>query len=113
MKYLIFLIITFFSTAAVCKAQSGPTTHDAGIVQRLTDSLHLTATQQSTLLQTSVNISQQKMQVRQTITNADSLRLKLQQIENGRDALYKDILTPSAFQLYKGGKNYFLNGRSK
>ena len=80
------------------------------IVQRMKDSLSLTESQRSGIYSVNLQINTQKAAARQAYGGTDSLRIKIQQVENRRDSLYGPILTPAQFSQYKQKKQALISG---
>lgn len=70
------------------------------IAQKMKDTLTLTAQQKNQIYTVNINLHNLKMTIRQQYTNPDSLRIKMQRIERGRDSLYHLILPEPKYQLY-------------
>lgn len=80
----------------------------ARIADRLKDSLSLTSVQRDGIYQVNQQLALQKYNARQTVTG-DSLRLRIQKIENTRDSIYKPILGEEKYMLYRSKKILLLN----
>ena len=107
---IVFIAVLFF-TVTVGSAQVNPGEQLSGrIAQRMKDSLLLTTPQQESIYTINMQLHSQKMALRQQHLSADTLRLQFQKIENGRDSLYRQILSPDQFLLYKQKKRNLVNG---
>lgn len=79
------------------------------IAQKMKDSLLLSEDQKTQIYNINLNLNNHKMLVRQQQISSDSLRLKIQQVENTRDSLYRPILTEQQFLLYREKKKSLIN----
>jgi hypothetical protein len=70
------------------------------IAQKMKDTLGLTNQQQTQVYTVNINLHNLKMAIRQQNTNPDSLQIKIQRIEHGRDSLYHAILGDTKYTLY-------------
>lgn len=101
------LLLCFFQLAT---AQSDPATILANkLAVRMKDSLSLTQAQQQQLYQLNLQLHQSKMSVRQQYAGNDSLRLRVQWVENTRDSLYRGVLTTGQHELYLQKKRNLIN----
>lgn len=104
MKKILFTV--FITTAAFfAKAQSAPSFDiSLHIAQKMKDSLGLSSTQKDQIYALNQQLTNSKHLVRQQNTNMDSIRVKMQRVENTRDALYATVLTSSQFATYQQKK---------
>jgi hypothetical protein len=79
------------------------------IAWKMKDSLQLTDSQRIEIFQINMQITQQKANVRSQYTGSDSLRIKIQQVENTRDDLYQAILSYEKYVLYLQKKRKLVN----
>lgn len=103
MKYILILSVVFL-LAPGAKAQTTAEFLADRIAQRLKDSLQLTQGQKDSLYQVNLALHNQKQAIRQQYTAMDSVRAKLQLVENMRDSLYRPVLTQGQYQLYRQRK---------
>ena len=92
----------FLITIISAKGQTAtPATQLANrIAQKMKDTLTLTVPQKNQIYTVNIGLHNLKMTIRQQYTNPDSLRIKMQRIERGRDSLYHLILSEPKYQLY-------------
>jgi hypothetical protein len=102
-KNIIIATLSFlFFSALSAYAQTG----NAGIqlantiANKMKDTLALTQQKRNQVFAINIQLHNQKMIVRQQNTNADSIRVKTQRVENTRDTLYKGVLPVNKYQLY-------------
>ena len=79
------------------------------IAQKMKDSLSLSTQQKTQLYTINIQLSDQKASVRQQYTGTDSLRIKMQRVENSRDSLYRPVLGEEKFILYRQKKRNLVN----
>lgn len=108
MKLLItFLLLCSFQLA---RAQSDPAAILANkIAVKMKDSLLLTDGQKQQVYQLNLQLHQSKATVRQQYAGTDSLRLRVQWVENTRDSLYRGVLDSEQYQLYLQKKRNLIN----
>ena len=70
------------------------------IARKMKDTLNLTSQQQTQIYNINLKLNDLKMKVRQQYTNRDSLTVKLQRIERGRDSLYHLVLSDTKYNFY-------------
>jgi len=99
-----FVLYALFSTAQ----NSGPEILAEKIAQRMKDTLSLTEAQKDQLYVINMQLHNEKLVARQTISNRDSLSAELQRVENKRDVLYQPILN-TKFELYLQKKRNLVN----
>lgn len=106
------LLITIFLLCCfqLANAQSDPATALANkIAVKMKDSLSLTEQQQQQVYQLNLQLHQSKINVRQQYAGTDSLRLRVQWVENTRDSLYRGVLTTEQYLLYLQKKRNLIN----
>jgi len=106
------LFISLFVTIIFCSqilAQSPAENLSAKIAQKMKDSLSLSNVQKNQLYAINMRLCGQKETVRQQYAATDSLRIKIQKIENTRDSLYSTVLTNQQLILYKPKKRNLVN----
>jgi hypothetical protein len=79
------------------------------IANKMKDTLQLSDSQRVQIYQINLQLNQQKANLRTQYTNIDSLRIKIQLVENNRDALYHDILSEEKYYLYLQKKRNLVN----
>lgn len=90
------------------KAQSPAADLAGGISQRMKDSLNLSDSQRIALYVINMQLHNRKMNVRLQYTNGDSLQHYTQRVENTRDSLYENVLSPEQYLLYQEKKRNLL-----
>ncbi len=103
MKKRIITALSFlFLSALTGYAQTGNagTQLANNIANKMKDTLALTQQKRNQVFAINIQLHNQKMIVRQQNTNADSIRVKTQRVENTRDTLYKGVLPVNKYQLY-------------
>jgi hypothetical protein len=78
------------------------------IAQKMTDSLGLTTTQKNQIYNINMQLANQKALARQQYSSIDSVRYRLQKIENSRDSLYHTVLSEDKYFLYKEKKRFLV-----
>lgn len=73
------------------------------------DSLQLSEQQKLELYTVNLQLHNLKVQQRQQYTGTDSLQFKLQKVENRRDSLYRAILPPDKYLIYRQKKAMLVN----
>jgi hypothetical protein len=79
------------------------------IAQRMKDTLQLSDSQRVQIYNINMQLGQQKAAMRTQYSNADSLKKKIQLVENSRDGLYQSILSYEKYQLYIEKKKRLVN----
>jgi choline dehydrogenase-like flavoprotein len=105
-------LIALFAFALVngAKAQNSPAVDLANkIADKMRDTLGLTQTQRSQIFDINMQLHTQKQSIVGQSQNRDTIARRLQRIENTRDSLYNEKLTPPQFQLYKEKKRRIVN----
>jgi hypothetical protein len=86
------------------------TLHSQSMAKTMAGSLELNAKQEDALYQINMNLHEQKATARKKIPDHDKLARTIQQIENRRDSLYRQVISPDKFVQYKARKeNYVRN----
>ena len=110
LKVLILFSMLVVSEPIYAQTTNTPATQLAyRIAQKMKDTLGLTVAQRTQIYNINVNLNDRKMAIRQQFTNPDSLRIKMQRVERGRDSLYHLILPEPKFQLYLQKKKYLVS----
>ena len=92
--FAIFIFGTVFS-------QTNPATEVADkIAVKMRDSLSLSDSAKNAIYNINMFLHSEKMSARQQFGATDSLGRKIQQVENTRDSLYRNVLNEEKFQLY-------------
>jgi hypothetical protein len=102
------VIIVFAFFALTVKGQSNVERFSNKIAQKIKDSLQLSEKQKAQLYEINMKLTQQKADLRKEYKE-DSLRIKMQAIENTRDVLYKDVLPPDKYAIYILKKRSLIN----
>lgn len=79
------------------------------IANKMRDSLNLTPQQRNQIKNINLQLHDKKMTARSQTTNRESLGRKLQEIENGRDSLYRKVLTGGQYNNYKQKKKELIS----
>lgn len=109
MKKNIVILLLCFACVTTVNAQSDHANQIANkIAQRMTDSLDLTSQQKNALRDVNKNLDDQKKAAWQQYGRA-SVTPYIQKIENKRDSLYKLVLPPGKYILYKQKKHILVN----
>lgn len=106
--YCLLLMLVFIINKETSAQSNTSSQLSTRIADRLKDSLTLTSVQRDSIYQVNQRLALQKATIRQTVTG-DSLRIRIQKIENTRDSLYKPILGEEKYLLYKSKKITLLN----
>jgi hypothetical protein len=106
MQKILLIIMILLGASAAGKAQPGnaATALAAKIANKMRDSLSLTGVQRNQIYAINLQLHSQKQAVRQMAIPADSIAVKIQQVERTRDSLYKPITGPAAYIIYKQKK---------
>ena len=83
------------------------------IAKRMSDSLALSQSQRTDILNINASLEQQKALVFKTDTIRDNITRELQRIEKQRDVLYRNVLTEKQFQTYEKSKTNLINPQPK
>lgn len=78
------------------------------IAKKMKDSLSLTESQRIQIRDINLQIHNDKAAMRQLYSGTDSLRIKIQSVENSRDALYQPVLGEVKYALYLQKKRYLV-----
>lgn len=81
------------------------------VADRMKDSLQLTNIERMNILKVNRSLLVQKQLAFKTFDNVDSLRRKVQAIENTRDSLYQVALPDVKFELYQQKKRFLINSQ--
>lgn len=108
MKIILNLFCLIF-LANTIHAQSKAGEVSAKIAQKMKDSLQLTEGQREQIYRINMQIAEEKAAVRTRYAGSDSLRLKIQTVENSRDGLYSTVLSAEKYQLYLRKKTSIVN----
>lgn len=108
MKLLISILICLFMGQKLT-AQTPAEEIANRIAQRMKDTLLLTDSQRIQIYQINLQLSQQKDAMRSQHAGTDSLRFKIQQIENTRDNFYRTVLSDEKYLLYRQKKRALVN----
>jgi hypothetical protein len=112
MKNLILITSLIFSLNSI--AQNGPNGNAVQIAQKIAkkmkDTLSLTGNQKNKIYDVNMQLHSQKQTARnETPNNPTLLATKIQTIEKTRDSLYKPILKPDEYIVYKQKKKNLVN----
>lgn len=106
----LFICFLLIGISSVVFGQSNHAETISGkIAARMKDSLSLTVQKRQQIYQINLQLHQQKQSVRQQFNNNDSIRIKIQLIENTRDSLYSSVLNEQEYILYKQKKKSLVN----
>lgn len=107
MKKILIIIVCLLS-GNVIKAQTSIAQQQASLMaQKMKDTLNLTDSLKHQLFVINMQLHQQKQQVRLQVLDRDSLTRQIQLIEFSRDSMYKQLLPPAKYELYKQKKRFF------
>lgn len=110
MKSSMTTLILAIVIAGAANAQSSPAVDLANkIADKMKDTLGLSQGQRSQIFAVNIHLYDQKKGVLQRFQNRDSISRRLQMIENTRDSLYNEKLTPAQFQVYREKKRHLVN----
>jgi hypothetical protein len=104
-----FILFTFFLLNSVNSKAQTAEDFAKRIAEKMKDSLSLTDDEQSRLYDINMLLHQQKVIAREQYEGNDSLGIKIQNIENTRDSLYREVLHEDRFILYKQKKTALIN----
>ena len=79
------------------------------VTDRMSDSLGLSQTQRTGILNINTGLEQQKSLLFKTDTSRANISRELQRIEKQRDVLYRSVLTEKQFQQYEKSKTNLIN----
>ena len=106
----IFLIFFLIGVVKTINAQTSPRELVASkIAKKLKDSLQLNEAQRSEIYQINLLLNDEKASIRNEFSGTDSLRVKIQNVENTRDFKYSQILSTTEFNLYRQKKKTLIN----
>ena len=104
------LVVVFLLIYCSGKAQQTPVEIiSKKIADKMRDSLQLTVTQHDTLYAINVRLHNEQIAARQQYQSLDSVRRKIQRIENTRDSLYFPVLGSDKYSLYRSKKINLVN----
>ena len=105
------LLPVFFLFAMSVNAQSNGQANllSQKIAKRMQDSLGLTPQQRNHVFEVNMNLHNQKQLVRLNTVTQDSLRARLQRVENTRDSLYLPIIGINKYPIYLQKKRNLVN----
>jgi len=108
----IFITTGLILLISISKAQSSEAEILAEkIAKKMKDTLSLNDTQKNHVYDINIQLSNEKMSVRQQFTNRDSVIINLQRIENKRDSLYRNVLPGEKYALYLQKKRNLVNNQ--
>ena len=113
MKIIMISLALLYGTV-VCYAQTKPSPAEQlahKIARKIKDSLNLNDQQAEQIFQINMQLNERKQAVWKQTTNRDSIQIKSQEIEKGRDALYQRVLNSSQYILYKQKKKTLVSGK--
>ena len=107
----------FISLFAITLACGYANSQDSTLAQKLAqhialkmkDTLELSPTQQNQLYWINMNLHETKLQIRESYSDMDSLRVHIQLVENTRDSLYQGVLEEQKFLLYRQRKQQLIS----
>ncbi|RPE06023.1 hypothetical protein EGT74_27120 [Chitinophaga lutea] len=97
----------FLGTSAMAQNAAEQLSHK--IADKMRDTLDLRTEQRNMIYGLNMQLYHQKAQARSESKSPDSVRVKIQRIENGRDSLYKAVLTDAQYRLYLSRKRSLIN----
>lgn len=108
-RYIFLIVFTMLLSVKSFSQSSAPEKQAKGIAQFFSDSLHVSKTITDSIYSISLFLGNQKRQAWNVYNNQDSLTIRLQQIEDMRDELYRPLLDSTNFHLYLKRKNELLH----
>lgn len=112
MKSFFFLIISFLVITSTAKSQQNMGQRiAAAVAQKMADSLGLTGSQKQQVYNINMQLLGQKTSARAQHPSNNELETQIQNIENGRDSLYKAVVGNEKFTLYKRNKIALITAR--
>lgn len=105
---IFFLVLMLWGSIGYGQESPGETLAQK-IAQRMTDSLSLSADLKGKIYGINMQLHNQKMQARKESQDMNVVSSELQKIENTRDSLYRTVLPPEKFLLYKDKKTRLVN----
>jgi hypothetical protein len=103
-KYLIIALILLSKNDVYSQQTITSDYISSRIADRMKDSLMLTMNQRNQIFSINVMLQNEKSSIRQLINSSDTIRIKIQLIENSRDSLYNTILSSQQYLLYREKK---------
>lgn len=105
----IFCLLFFVFIGASTNAQTPAEMVATRIAQKMKDTLGLADSLRIQIYQINLQLDQQKTAMRTQYRGSDSLRIKVQRVENTRDALYQVVLPAEKYVLYRQKKRNLVN----
>ena len=108
MKILITLILIVGANVCV----SGQDNHAQlalHIASKLTDTLGLSNQQRAKIFTINMDLAKQKMNARKKVIDREKIRVEMQQVEEFRDGLYKEVFTMEQYAVYISKKKTLLS----
>lgn len=109
MKKIIFSFLILFVAIQEAASQTPAEQLANKIAKKMKDSLSLSELQQNQVYEINLQLSEQKSTVRKEYRTSPVLATKIQQVENMRDSLYKEVLTEQQYVLYRQKKRKLVN----
>lgn len=113
MKSILILLTILMIGSTSLRAQDATANANAlagKIANKMKDSLSLSTDQRNGIKAINLKLHEEKTAVRSRyINNRDSVGLYLQKVEYSRDTLYKTVLSPEQYQLYKQNKRVLVS----
>lgn len=107
---IVFLSLVFCLVTSFGYAQKSITAEVVNnIAGKMGDSLKLSNKITKRIYKINLYLHAEKQKVWGKYTNIDSIRSNIQRIESQRDSLYKQILDPEKYQIYKHKKNRLIS----
>lgn len=100
------ICVLFLSATVGTSAQATQADQDiaARIAQRIKDTLGLANGQKDQLYTVNLQLAVRKRQIWAQTTILDTVRVRVQRVENTRDSLYQPILSAAEFEAYRQKK---------
>ena len=99
-KLMTFLLISIAFAGRISAQATTAETEASQIAQKMKDSLSLSDQQKSQIESASIGLQSLKINLRQ-VYNGKALELYLLMAEDNRDTLYKNLLPPDKYLLYR------------
>jgi hypothetical protein len=109
----ILLSLFFLSVAPTFSQQTGTPAERLAIkmADKMKDSLDLSVVQRAGVYNINMQLHIKKMEARRIYTDRGMLGTVMQQIENTRDSLYREVLTDDKFLLYRQKKRSLISAQ--
>ena len=104
MKLFFFLLIMLAASFHANSQSFSSETVATIVAKKMQDTLSINEDQKNGIYNANLLLHSWKMTARQQTSDMEILKTQLQAIENKRDSLYQQILTPGQYQLYKTRK---------